>query len=108
MLQQAENAVCPNCSNNMADSVAGEIISPEEALPEEMAPDQEPPAIPTPAKPPAAPEQVDVKDNLIKMAVPSNSSVNAVKTADKKTPAVITSLKPHKPETKGDFHLPYL
>lgn len=100
VLQQAENAVCPNCSNNMADSVAGEIISPEEALPEEMAPDQEPPAIPTPAKPPAAPEQVDVKDNLIKMAVPSNSSVNAVKPADKKTPAVITSLKPHKPETK--------
>lgn len=87
VLQQAESAVCPNCSNNVVDSAAGEITSPEEAVPEEMAPDQEPPAIPTPAKPAVLPQHVDVKENAIdvKMAAPSNSPVNVIKPGDKKT-----------------------
>jgi len=95
VLQQAESAGCLNCSSNVIDSVAGEIISPEEAVPEEMAPDQEPPAIVTPARPAVVHEQVDVKGGASKTAAASITPVSVIKPADKISPPVATS--PPKP-----------
>lgn len=103
VLQQAESAGCLNCSSNVIDSVAGEIISPEEAVPEEMAPDQEPPAIVTPARPAVVHEQVDVKGGASKTAAASITPVSVIKPADKISPPVATSPpKPFNSKAKGE------